>query len=205
MSNTRSDWPTLRKKYVEGDTTLRALAIANDIPTSSLINRSKHDGWQEDREKFRNGVAVKGLQALIDHQAEELVSARGEAIDALRKGLARFVSDLARTHRKKVVTSLNEEGDADGWEIIEEPVITVMPKDLAILIDKVNILSGQPANITRTETEGRVDISGSIEGLSADVLAALADAARTRLPDTGAVGGSTLPRIADPDPAGDGA
>ena len=80
MSNTRSDWPTLRKKYVQGDTSLRALAIANNVPESSLINRSAKDGWQEDREKFRNGVAVRGLQALIDHQAEELVSADRKSV-----------------------------------------------------------------------------------------------------------------------------
>ena len=135
---------------------LRALAIENDIPTSSLIARSKSDGWQEERRKLRTGVTVRTLDALIDGQAEDLISARGEAIDALRKGLARFVSDLLETKPVRRASKIEPDGTVTEWELAYEPIVRVTPRDLAILIDKVNILSGQPSSITRLESESNV-------------------------------------------------
>lgn len=182
---------------------LRALAMENGTAVSSLIAQSKKEGWQEDRKGFRTGVTVKSLQAMIDGQAGELVSARGEAIDALRKGLARFVSDLAEVKPVRRAAEITPDGEVTKWELAFEPVVRVTPRDLAILIDKVNILSGQPAMISRTETESHVDLG--IESLPAEVLAGLAELGRTRSPDARTVGGSPLPRLADPDSARDGA
>lgn len=202
--NTVADWGRIHDRYVRSTISLRALALEEGLSPSTVLARARSDGWAADREKFRNGVAIRSVQALVESQAEELVAARGEAIDALRKGLGRFVENL--DHRKKVrePAALDPDtGEVIAWEIVERPVMNVTPKDLAILIDKVNILSGQPSSITRNEMEGRVEISGAIEQLPADVLVGLAELGRARLPDAGSLGRSALPRIEDPRPAGD--
>lgn len=205
MSNSRADWPTLHKQYVQGDMSLSKLAEDNGLVRSTVIARSAKDGWQEEREKFRKGVTVGTLQALIDGQAGELVSARGEAIDALRKGVKKFVEQLLIEVPTKIATAYDAAGRETAWTVLNLPFLRVNPRDLATLIDKVAMLSGQPTNISRVESESNVHISAAIEQLSAADLLRLAERAGDGLPDDGPASGSPLPRLADPDPARNGA
>ena len=66
---------------------------------------------------------------------------RDHAIEAIDEAITKFRSDLRAT--KRVVL-------ADG-NIVEEPLLVITPRDLALLIDRLQVLFNRPALIT----EGR--------------------------------------------------
>ena len=88
---------------------------------------------------------------------------RDKALDAIDEAISGFHSDLKTTEKKLV-----------NGEWVEVPVMRLTPKDLAVLIDRLQVLFDRPARIS----EGR-ELSGSSQ-LPVDALSQLVELTRGR-------------------------
>jgi hypothetical protein len=106
---------------------------------------------------------------MADRQAE--ISDR--ALDAIDEAITKFRADMQATAKKRI----------DG-EWIEVPVMRLMPRDLALLIDRLQVLFDRPARVTEQH-----DLAVKSE-LSLDALKQLVELTRGRAPPPS----SPLPR-----------
>lgn len=166
MSNRKFDWPALEREYIQGDMGLRTLAREHGITNHSLVMaQSKRNNWVEKRAAFKNRAETKAVQILADDEGKRIAKeerVRDNAIDAIDDAITRMRADLQRTVKRM----------RDGvW--VEEPAITVKPQDVAILIDRLNVLFNKPAQITEERKLG-----ASFESKDPEFLRALVEATR---------------------------
>ena len=134
----------------------------------------------EKRRAYRDRASSKYIELRADRAAAREAEVRDHAIEAIDEAITRFRADLRATEKKRI----------DG-EWVEVPVLRITPRDLALLIDRLQILFGRPAMIS----EGR-GFAATItsEALSVDVLKRIIEATRglagTPAPET-----SPLPRL----------
>jgi hypothetical protein len=191
--NRTHDYVALRDQFVRGDMGIRELCRINGIANHSPVaTKARDDHWAEARAAFRKLTLEKTDDKAADKQAQRRVRAMeviDHAFDAVDAVLTKLVEDMHATH---VVRQI----DDDGKEIrVRVPVMRVTPQAAAAIIDRLNVLVGQPSTITEERHSGSV----TLDGLPSDVLRAIADAARGA---TGPkrVGGSPIPRIEAPRP-----
>ena len=73
-------------------------------------------------------------------QADRVAEVRDKALDLIDEALDRFREDMRATENKRI----------DG-EWVEVPVMRLMPKDVAILLDRLEVLFDRPTRMS----EGR--------------------------------------------------
>jgi hypothetical protein len=109
------------------------------------------------------------------------VRVRDNAIDAIDEAITKMRSDMKQTVSR----------ERNGvWR--EEPLVVIRPQDVAILIDRLQVLFGKPSSITE---ERNLGLSLSATGNDPEFLRALVEASRGRGPDPGSVVSSPLPRV----------
>jgi hypothetical protein len=80
-----------------------------------------------------------------------------------------------------------------GGEWVEEPVYRIGPKDIAILIDRMNVIFGKPSVISE---ERNLGLAFSADGLPPEFLRTLVDAtSAVGKSVSGANRGTPLPRV----------
>jgi hypothetical protein len=180
--NKRYDYKALERQYVMGDMSLRELAETNGITAHSLVmEKSKANDWVRKREEYRNRADDKAMEILASDEGRRIakeVRVRENAIDAIDEAISKMRADMQRT------TMRMKDGN---W--VEEPLVVIKPNDIAILIDRLQVLFGKPSNITEERSLGIHAI-----GNDPDFLAALVEATRGRGAPAGDMGGSPLPR-----------
>lgn len=182
--NKRHDYNALEREFVRGDMSLRELARMHNITNHSLVQfQAKRNDWMRKREEFREKADERAIVYMAD--AEGLRRAREDkvrsnAIEAIDEAITKMRADMAAT--RKVLR---------GAELVEEPLVIITPKDLAILIDRLNVLFGRPANITEERNLG-INISGAA---GPDILRGIVEATRGIGPLAGDASGSPIPRI----------
>ena len=172
--NKSHDFAKLEREYVTSQMSVRELCRRNGITAHSLVTvQAKKGRWAEKREQYQ----AKASDAFIDKYAVRMADRQAEihdqALDAIDEAITKFRSDLKATERKCV----------DG-EWVEVPVMRLTPRDIAVLIDRLQILFDRPSRVN----EGR-DLSISSE-ISIDALNQLVELTRGR----GAPPASPLPR-----------
>ena len=121
---------------------LRELCRAHGITAhSAVMVQARQGGWAEERETYRARASAKYIEHRADHAALREAEVRDHAIDAIDEAITKFRSDLRAT--KKVVL-------ADG-SVAEEPAMRITPRDLVMVIDRLQVLFGRPSTIS----EGR--------------------------------------------------
>jgi len=147
---------------------------------SAVMVQARREGWAEKREKFQTRASTKYIEARADRAAAREADVRDNAIEAIDEAITRFRADLQGTEKKLI----------DG-EWIEVPALRLTPRDLALLIDRFQVLFGRPAMIS----EGR-GFAATItsEALAVDVLRGIIAATRG-LAGTPAQQASPLPRM----------
>ena len=108
---------------------------------SAVMVQARQGGWAEKRGKFHARASTRYIEHRADHIAVREAEVRDHAIEAIDEAITKFRSCLRAT--KRVVL-------ADG-SIVDEPRMLITPRDLAMMIDRLQILFGRPAQIT----EGR--------------------------------------------------
>jgi hypothetical protein len=117
------------------------LCRRHGITAHSLVTvHLKKHKWAEKREAYQAKASDAFIERYAARQADRQAEIHDKALDAIDEAITRFRSDLKATERKRI----------DG-EWIEVPVMRLTPRDLAALIDRLQILFDRPSRIS----EGR--------------------------------------------------
>ena len=187
MSNNRYDYEAMERLYVSGDLSLREVARQFGVHNHSLVSiQSKKREWTRKRQEFQSKATehAESLMASAEGRKmarEEVV--RDHAIDAIDEAIMKMREDMKGTRK---VFRANE------W--IEEPLVVIRPADVAMLIDRLQILFGKPSNITEERSLG-VNLSAT-GSLGPDILRGIVEATRGLVRSD--AGESPLPRLGDP-------
>lgn len=160
---------------------LRGLCRAHGVTAhSAVMVQARREGWAEKRRAYRDRASSKYIELRADRAAAREAEVRDHAIEAIDEAITRFRADLQATEKKLI----------DG-EWVEVPVLRITPRDLALLIDRLQVLFGRPAMIS----EGRgFAATHSSEVLPVDLLTKIVEMTRG-LADTPAPHTSPLPRL----------
>ena len=147
---------------------------------SAVMVQARREGWAEKRRAYRARASATYIQHHADRAAAREAEVRDHAIEAIDEAITKFRADLRATEKKLI----------DG-EWVEVPVLRILPRDLALLIDRLQVLFGRPAMIS----EGR-GFAATItsEPLPVDVLKRIIETTRG-LAGTPAPEASPLPRL----------
>lgn len=98
--------------------------------------QAKQGKWAEKREAYR----ARESESFITHHADRMAAREAEvrvhAIDAIDEAITKFRADMKRTERKLI-----------GGEWVEAPVMTITPRDIALLIDRLQVIFARPSAI----------------------------------------------------------
>jgi hypothetical protein len=143
------------------------------------VVQARREGWVEKREAYRSRASSKYIELRADRAAIREAEVRDNAIEAIDEAITKFRADLQATEKKLI----------DG-EWVEVPVVRLTPRDLALLIDRLQVLFGRPNSIS----EGRgFAATITTEPLPVDLLTKIIELTRgleTRAPEA-----SPLPRL----------
>ena len=108
---------------------------------SSVMVQARQGGWAEKRRTYQARASATYIEHHADRAAAREAEVRDHAIEAIDEAITKFRADLRATDRKLI----------DGvW--VEEPRLRITPRDLALLIDRLQILFGRPAQISEGRT-----------------------------------------------------
>ena len=138
--NKRHPYRDMEREYITTDISIRELCRRHGIRSHSVVvDQSRKHDWAAKREAYR----AKESESFIAHHAEKMAARQAElhdkAIDAIDQAITKFREDLKAT---KLVRQ------PDGT-ITEVPVWYMKPKDLAILIDRFQVLFEKPSVISQ--------------------------------------------------------
>lgn len=182
MSGTKYDYDALEKEFVQGpiDQSVRQFAEAHGIAAWSTVNaQAVRRRWREKREDFHNKLTTRTMDVIADRTAQKAAQVKEDALDIIHAAMFKMAQDLKD---REVI-----ETDYDGktrTRVIEG--ITVTPSDLAKLIDRVLLLTGQPTQIGEQRNLGF-----NLTGAPADILREITEF--TGGPERGREGRAALP------------
>ena len=184
MSNAKYDYDAIERAYVSGDMGLREIARQFGINNHSLISiQSKKREWARKRQEFQAKANERATDLMASAEGRKLAreaEVRDHAIDAIDEAIQKMRADMKGT---RSVFRHNE------W--VDEPLVVVKPADVAILIDRLQVLFGKPNTISEERSLG-VSLTAT-GGLGPDILRGIVEATRGLVP--GDTGDSPLPRI----------
>ena len=147
---------------------------------SAVVVQARQGNWAEKRRAYRDRASSTYIERHADRAGARKAEVRDHAIEAIDEAITKFRADLQATVKKRI----------DGaW--VEVPALRVGPRDLALLIDRFQVLFGRPAMIS----EGR-GFAATItsEAIPVDVLMGIIEATRG-LAGTPRPEASPLPRL----------
>ena len=183
MSNRKHDYDKLEREYVSGDMSLRQLAKDHGMSHSLVMTRSQKYKWADKRERFRQQASESAVTFMADRKAYRVTrefEVRDNAIDMIDEAISKLRDDMAATEMKFV-----------NDELVEVPVYRLRPQDIAVLLDRLQVLFGKPAQITEDRS---LDINVDTGPVGPDVLRAFLEATEGVGPLNGASQASPLPR-----------
>jgi hypothetical protein len=178
--NRLRDYAQLEREYITGTMSMRELCRRHGVTAHiAVMVQARQGDWVEKRRTYRSRASATFIERHADRAAAREAEVRDHAIEAIDEAISRFRADLHATERRLI-----------GGEWVEVPAVRIGPGDLAILIDRLQILFGRPAQIS----EGR-NLSATISTapLPVDLLREIVEATRG-LADTRAPQASPLPR-----------
>ena len=136
--NRSHDYRALEREYITSQISLRELCRKHGISAHSLVTVQARKGkWQEKREQYQAKESEAYMSRHAARMADRLAEIEDKAIDAIDQALDKFRDDLWATEKKRI----------DG-EWVEVPVLRLMPKDIAVLLDRLDVLFDRPSRIS---------------------------------------------------------
>jgi hypothetical protein len=183
------DYVPIKERFIQGNETLSDLAREFNIKSpSTLTRRARAEGWEVKRQEFRRQVDNKSLEAVADKRAKKIADIHMDTLEVIHAGILKVAEDMSA--REPVMDGGQVLRDRNG-EVVYRPVTRYSPRDLAILIEKVLVLTGQPSDINENRNLG-INLSAATDG---DALRELLNALRPRAalagPGAGAPGPDT--------------
>jgi hypothetical protein len=180
MNRTR-DYKALEREFIASTISLRELCRRHGVHAhSAVVVQARRGRWAEKRETYGARASSTYIQHHADRAAAREAEIRDHALDAIDEAITKFRADLRATEKKRI----------DG-EWIEVPAMRITPRDLALLIDRLQVVFGRPAMIS--ERRGLAATTTG-EAVPVDVLTAIVELTRG-LPGTPAPEASPLPRL----------
>jgi hypothetical protein len=165
--NAKHDYEAMEREYVTSDLSIRDLARIHGVRHHSIIaEQSTRREWSRKREEYKNRSADRAMSHMADKEGLRIskeMQVRDNAIEAIDEAISKMRADMKASH--KVLRD-------NQW--VEEPRMVIRPQDLAILIDRLNVLFGRPSNISEERNLG-ISISGTA---GTDVLRGIVEATR---------------------------
>ena len=155
-TNKARDYRVLEREFITSQVSLRELCRRHGISAHSLVVVQARQGkWAEKREAYRARASESFIRNYADRMAAREAEVRAHALDAVDEAITKFRADMRATKSVRL---------PDGT-IAEGPVMLITPKDIALLIDRLQVLFGHPTTIS----EGR-GINVSSESLPVEAL-----------------------------------
>jgi hypothetical protein len=180
------DYVALEREFIAGTMSVRELCRMHDIKTWSTVNeQARRNNWERRRADFQDLVRDKALVAMAERRAAKVEEMYDDTLRIIHAGMFRFFERLD----DKVVTG------PDGNQYLL-PGITVDANDLSKLIDRFQLLRGQP-----TKREAHLGLSLDLNdpsSLPLELLRELQNAARDAGAGTTGMGSSPLPLVTGP-------
>lgn len=176
MSSRKYDYAALEREFVQdpNDISVRALAEKHGIPWSGLNVQANKGNWRQKREDFKRQAMSKAVERASTDLAEKITEIRRDALDAIHAAIIKMGLDM-------------QDRQLQDGRFVPGQVIT--PSDVAKLIDKMLLLTGNPTSIGE---ERHIGVNLPSE-LPPELARLIADTATERGADTGTVGRSPLP------------
>ena len=159
------DYRALEREFITGTMSLRELCRRHGVHAhSAVMVQARQGAWMEKRRTYQARASATYIQHRADRVAAREAEVRDHALDAIDEAITHFRADLQATEKKRV-----------NGEWVEVPAMRITPRDLALLIDRLQILFGRPAMIS----EGR-GFAATItsEAIPVDVLKGIIEATR---------------------------
>ena len=162
--NKRHDFARLEREFITTDISLRGLCRKHGISAHSLVTVQARKGkWAAKREQYQAKESDAFMSRHAARMADRQAEIEDKILDAIDEALDKFREAMRATETKRI----------DG-EWVEVPVMRLKPKDVAILIDRLQVLFEKPSVISQHQ-----GLSVTSE-LSADDLRDFIDATRGR-------------------------
>ena len=137
----KRDYRALEREYITGTMSIRELCRSRGISAhSSVVVQAQKNDWAEKREQYQAKEAEEFMSRHAARMADRQAVIEDKALDVIDEALDKFSSDMRATERKRI----------DG-EWVEVPVMRFKPRDIAILLDRLEVLFDKPSRIS----EGR--------------------------------------------------
>jgi len=151
MSRFKVDYELLEKEYIAGDMSVRELAKRHDVAWSAVNAQKNKREWDRKRDEYRYQRSTRMVEKMAESYADQRSQIRDEVVQVLRAALYKFAGQL------------------------KDESFKVYPKDLAVLVDKLMLLLGEPTSRTEANILG---LNFTAEGLSPELLRDLAELTR---------------------------
>jgi hypothetical protein len=185
--NAQHDYELMEREYITGDMGMRELARLHGIRNHSLITaQARKREWVRKREEYRAGAADKAVIYMADQEGARRARearVRDNAIDAIDEAISKLRSDMRDT-----VKSIQADGSVVDTGV---PIMQLKPTDIAMLIDRLQVLFGRPSTISEERSLG-INLFSSVD---ASVLRSIVEATRGLGPLAGDAASSPIPRI----------
>jgi hypothetical protein len=187
-SGHRYDYEYLEKEFIEGplDVSVRRFAEAHGIKAWSSVNvQAGRRRWREKREDFHARLTHRTSDLIIERTAQKAAQIKEDALDVIHAAMFKMAQDL----KDRTVTEVFE--GVETKRVITGQIVT--PSDLAKLIDRVLLLTGQPTQIGEQRS-----LAFNLTGAPADILREIAEL--TAGSGTGRESRAALPGARGPGP-----
>ena len=136
------DYRAFEREYITSQLSIRELCRRHGISAHSLVVvQAKQGRWAEKRETYRTRESESFITKHADRMAAREAEVRIHAIEAIDEAIDKFRSDMRRTEKKLI-----------GGEWVEVPVMLIGPKDVALLIDRLQLLFARPSSISQHQS-----------------------------------------------------
>ena len=128
----------LEREFVTSDISIRELCRRHGIRSHSpVVDQAKKRKWAEKREQYQAKESEAFMSRYAARQADRQAELHDKAIDVIDEALDKFRDDMQATEKKRI----------DG-EWVEVKVMRLKPKDVAILLDRFQVLFDRPTRMS---------------------------------------------------------
>lgn len=119
------DWEIIKLEYITTDTTYQKLAEKYEIRMQTVAERSKNEGWRDERKKYREKIVKKAVKKSEKKDAARLkriLKAGDRLLAKIERAIGELDTQLAKEVEKKKTIEYNNDlrPDKPTKEVVEE-------------------------------------------------------------------------------------
>jgi hypothetical protein len=180
------DYDELEKLFIqtEPSVSIRAFAKEHDVPWSAMNVQANQRDWRAKRDQFHARATEKAIAVAGDQMGKKIMEIRSDALDVIHAAILKMAADM----QDRTIDVWDHSRNVMVKQTVPGQVIT--PSDMAKLIDKLLLLTGNPTAISEERNER---VTFDFSKLGPELTRAIADVAGERVSERRAVVRSPLP------------